>query len=71
MSEEQTEVLNQFKKYLADNNVTENPWLNDVQLLKFCRARSFDLQKIIAMFTAYMEYRTENKIDTIVGVSDT
>jgi hypothetical protein len=41
-----------------------------VQLLKFCRARSFDLQKIIAMFTAYMEYRTENKIDTIVGVSD-
>jgi hypothetical protein len=62
-------VLDQFKKWIADNKVTENPWLNDVQLLKFCRARNFEIEKIIEMFSNYMEYRKENDIDNICRVS--
>jgi hypothetical protein len=69
MSKEQQEVLAEFKKWIKDNKVTENPWLNDVQLLKFCRARNFQIEKIIEMFTNYMDYRKEHDIDHIVGVS--
>ena len=39
--------------------------MNDVQLLKFCRARNFDIEKIIEMFKNYMEYRHDNDIDNI------
>ena len=63
-------MLLQFKEWIEKNNITHNPWLNDVQLLKFCRARNFDLEKIIEMFSNYMAYRNENGIDTIVTVGD-
>ena len=53
------------------NNVTENPWMNDPFLLRFCRARKFDLDKIIIMFSNYMQYRKDNGLDTIVNVSTT
>ena len=66
MSSHQQEVLDQFKKWIEDNNITENPWHKDYFLLKFCRARKFDLDKIIEMFTNYMAYRKENGLDTII-----
>jgi len=67
MSEEQQKVLDQFKEWIQTNKVTENPWLNDVQLLKFCRARNFDMDKVIEMFKNYIEYRNENDLDNIVN----
>ena len=39
--------------------MTHNPWLNDTHLLRFCRARRFDLPKVIEMFSAYIKYREE------------
>jgi hypothetical protein len=45
--------------------MTENPWHKDYFLLKFCRARKFDLEKVKEMFTNYMNYRKENELDTI------
>ena len=59
----------QFKKWINDNNITENPWFNDSFLLRFCRARKFDIVKIQKMFSDYMDYRKENGIDDIVSVS--
>jgi len=56
-------------KWIADNNITENPWFNETFYLKFCRARKFDLEKVIIMFTDYIKYREENGLDTIVSVS--
>jgi hypothetical protein len=47
------------------NNITENPWFNDMFLLRFCRARKFDLDKVILMFTNYIQYRKDNGLDTI------
>jgi len=51
------------------NNVTVNPWHVDSFLLRFCRARKFDLDKIILMFSNYMEYRKTNELDDILAVS--
>ena len=51
------------------NKVTENPWHKDYFYLKFCRARKFDLKKVIEMFTNYMKYRKENDLDNIISVS--
>ena len=68
-SPEQLDVLAQFKKWITDNKITENPWHDDVFFLKFCRARKFDLEKMIEMFTNYMEYRKENDLDHIIHVS--
>lgn len=38
-------------------------------LARFCRARKWDIKLICEMFTNYMKYRADNKIDTIQGVS--
>lgn len=43
-----------------------NPWFTDTVYLKFCRARKFDVAKVIEMFANYMNYRKENGIDTIL-----
>jgi len=69
MSEEQLEVFNAVKKWVEENNITVNPWHDDNFLTKFCRARKFDFEKIMEMFSNYMKYREENGLDTIIGVS--
>lgn len=69
MSAHQQKVLDEFKEWIEQNNITENPWHKDYFLLKFCRARKFDLPKVIEMFTNYMKYRTDNELDTIIQVS--
>jgi hypothetical protein len=66
MSEHQTEIFRQFKEWITVNKITENPWHTDPFLLRFCRARKFELDKIIIMFSNYMAYRKENELDTIV-----
>jgi len=69
MSQQQQEVLDNFKQWIQMNKITENPWFNDSFLLRFCRARKFDLDKIILMFSTYMQYRKDNGLDTILQVS--
>lgn len=66
MSPEQQECFNQFKQWIQMNNATSNPWHTDSFLLKFCRARKFELDKVILMFSNYMEYRKTEQIDDIV-----
>jgi hypothetical protein len=69
MSESQQKCLDDFKAWIVAKNVTENPWHKDYFFLKFCRARKFDLKKVIEMFNNYMNYRTENDLDNIITVS--
>ena len=45
---------------------SENPWFDDAWVLRFCRARKFDLPKVIEMWSNFMAYRNENDIDRIV-----
>ena len=62
-------MLYQFKEWMRENNMPENPWFNDTVYLRFCRARKFDLDKIKIMWQNYLEYRQEQGIDDIMTVS--
>ena len=66
LSPAQEECFTQFKDWIKVNEATVNPWHNDSFFLRFCRARKFDLNLVIEMFSNYMEYRKEHKIDTIM-----
>ncbi len=69
MSEEQERALEQFKKYIKDNNITDHPQYDDYYLLRFLRARKFEMDKTILMFNTFMEWRKENDVDNILEVS--
>ena len=43
-----------------------HPWFNDAFLLRFCRARKFDFDKIVIMWTNFMDYRKQHDIDNII-----
>lgn len=68
MSEEQERALEHFKKYIKDNNITEHPQYDDYYLLRFLRARKFEMDKVILMFNTFMEWRKENDVDNILEV---
>ena len=47
--------------------MTYNPWFDDAYLLRFCRARKFQIDAIIVMFENFIKWREENGIDTILS----
>lgn len=63
MSEEQEAALEQFKKYLAEENITNDPRYDDYYLLRFLRARKFNMKKTIEMFNKFLEWRIEHRAD--------
>jgi hypothetical protein len=69
MSEEQEKGLEEFRKYLKDNNLDGHPMFDDYCLLRFLRARKFDQEKTRLMFNNFIEWRRENDVDNIVRVS--
>lgn len=68
MSEEQERALEQFRKYIKDNNITDHPQYDDYYLLRFLRARKFEMDKTILMFNNFIEWRKENSVDTILDI---
>jgi len=68
MSEDQEKALEQFRKYIKDNSITDHPQYDDYYLLRFLRARKFDMEKTILMFTTFMSWRKENDVDNILEV---
>ena len=40
-------------------------YYNDLFLLRFCRARKFDIKKVHLMFTNYIKWRIDEKVDEI------
>lgn len=65
ISADQKEVLISFKKHLSDNNIFSN-YYDDWFLLRFCRARKFNLLKIIEMFMKYLEFCRINNVANIL-----
>lgn len=66
INEEQFKVLKQWKEQLVKENlVTDFVKYHDLLLLRFCRARKFDIKKIHEMFTIYMKWRTDSAVDDI------
>lgn len=69
MSEDQERALEQFKAYVKENNMTnDHPQYDDYYMLRFLRARKFDMEKTILMFTNFMNWRKENDVDNILTV---
>ena len=69
MSEDQERSLEEFRKYIKDNNVVDHPQYDDYYLLRFLRARKFDMEKTKLMFHNFANWRVENDVDNIIDVS--
>jgi len=63
-SPQQQEVLSKFRERVKAMGCT-NPNYNDVYLLRFLRARKFDLEKTTDMWKNYITWRREKKVDEV------
>jgi len=66
INQSQFNIFIQFKKACINENLIPNfDYFDDFYLLKFCRARNFDLEKILKMFKKCLSWRKENDVDNI------
>lgn len=68
LGEDQEKALELFKKYVKDNSITDHPQYDDYYMLRFLRARKFDMEKTILMFNNFMQWRKDNDVDNILTV---
>ena len=62
----QFETLIKFKEACINQNLLSNfDYFDDFYLLKFLRARKFDLEKTIKMFKNFIEWRKKEDVDNI------
>ena len=69
MNEAQDKALEEFRAFIKENNLTDHPQYDDYYLLRFLRARKFDMDKTKLMFNNFLEWRKENDVDNIIDVS--
>ena len=66
LNQQQFDALQEWKKQLKDGNVIENFEIyDDLYLLRFLRARKFDLVKTMEMFKKFLNWRLEKQVDNI------
>ncbi|CAI2365923.1 unnamed protein product [Moneuplotes crassus] len=68
LSEEQEDRLQEFKDIIQDENLTEDPRYDDHYLLRFLRARKFNIKKTLEMFKKFLEWRVENRADDAIWI---
>lgn len=69
MNEDQERALEIFRSWIKDNNITDHPQYDDYYLLRFLRARKFDMDKTKLMFNNFIDWRRENDVDNVITVS--
>ena len=58
-----------FKKACRDEKLIPNfNYYDDFYLLKFCRARKFELEKVLIMFRNFLNWRKKENIDNIDNI---
>lgn len=62
MTPQQEKVLEILKHHISASYKTPRPF-DDSFLLRFCRAREFDIQKVILMFDAMVQWRAMCGVD--------
>ena len=66
LNQEQFDALQKWKKQLTDEKIIENfNVYDDLYLLRFLRARKFDLEKTTLMFKKFLNWRITEKVDDI------
>ena len=66
-SPEQLEILARFRQEVRDMGCSDPPY-DDPYLLRFLRARKFDLTKTLIMWKNFIKWRQENNIDEIMNM---
>ena len=66
LSKEQTDALNSFRKLIKEDHLTSDTRYDDYYLLRFLRARKFNLEKTVKMFKAFLEWRVEHRVDDAI-----
>jgi hypothetical protein len=62
----QYETLEKLReKILSEGLLTEMGNYDDLYLLRFLRARKFDIEKTFLMFSNFLKWREENGVDSI------
>lgn len=64
-------ALEQFRAYFKEKNLIDDPQYDDYYLLRFLRARKFDMDKSKLMFENFLQWRKDNDVDHIITVSYT
>ena len=66
LNQAQFDALQQWKQNLTSQNVLPNlDNYDDLFLLRFLRARKFDLEKTMEMFKKFLQWRIDMKVDEI------
>ena len=62
----QLKVLIEFKQICIKDKIIQNfDYFDDYYLLKFCRARDFDLKEVVKIFQNFITWRKDNGVDYI------
>jgi len=62
MTESEKKVLDEFKIYVKQKPDVPEEMINTWYLLRFCRARKFDIKKIITMFDNFIAWKKEKNL---------
>lgn len=65
-SPEQDLILKQFREWVKQENYDKIGRFDDYDLLRFCRARKFEMEKMKTMFQNFINWRRENDIDNVL-----
>ena len=66
INQSQFDALQKWKGQLKDGNIIDNFEIyDDLFLLRFLRARKFDLEKTMEMFKKFLQWRIDMKVDEI------
>lgn len=68
MSDTQHDVLDEFKRRIQEEGLTNDPRYDDYYLLRFCRARKFEIEKVMKMFKDFLEWRVKYQADDALCV---
>lgn len=63
-SQTQLKALDEFRQYVTTMGLNLSAF-DDAYLLRFLRARKFNLEKTIKMWNDFIEWRTRNNVDNI------
>lgn len=63
-SKTQLQTLDQFREHVNKMGLNMSAY-DDAYLLRFLRARKFNLEKTIKMWTDFIDWRVKNNVDNI------